>query len=86
MGALTLLTVARWRGSRLLMEAWTPGWKPKGSGSLVTFLLLRSEDLEFSLDVPFLFLFCSFHLNSFVGKVREVVEVLAGEDGLKLGS
>ena len=86
MGALTLLTEARWRGSRLFMEAWTPGWEPKGSSSLVTFLLLCSEDLELSLDVPFFFLFCSFHLNSFVGKVREAVEVLAGEDGLKLGS
>ena len=52
----------------------------------MTFLLLRSEDLEFPLDVPFFFLFCPFYLDSFVGEVREAVEVLAGEDGLKLGS
>jgi hypothetical protein len=85
-GALTLLTVARWSGSRWFIEAWSPGWKPKGSSSLVTFLLLSSENLEFPLEVPFFFLFRSFHLDSFVGEVRKVEEVLAGKDGLKLGS
>jgi hypothetical protein len=85
-GALTLLTVARRSGSRWFIEAWTPGWKSKGSSSLVTFLLLISEDLEFPLEVPFFFLFCPFHLDSLVGEVREAEEVLAGEDGLKLGS
>jgi hypothetical protein len=84
--ALTLLTVERWSGSRWFIEAWSPGWKPKGSSSLVTFLLLSSKNLEFPLEVPFFFLFRSFHLDSFVGEVREVEEVLAGEDGLKLGS
>jgi hypothetical protein len=85
-GALTLLTVARWSVSRWFIEAWSPGGEPKGSSSLVTILLLSSENLEFPLEVPFFFLFCPFHLDGFVGEVRKVEEVLAGEDGLKLGS
>jgi hypothetical protein len=85
-GALTLLTVARRSGSSWSIEAWSPGWKPRGSSSLVTILLLSSENLEFPLKVPFFFLFCPFHLDGFVGEVREVEEVLAGEDGIKLGS
>jgi hypothetical protein len=85
-GTLTLLTVAGRSGSRWFIEAWSPGWKPKGSSSLVTILLLSSENLEFPLKVPFFFLFYPFHLDGFVGEVRKVEEVLAGEDGLKLGS
>jgi hypothetical protein len=52
----------------------------------VTLLLLSLENLEFPLEVPFFFLFHPFHLDSLVGEVRKVEEVLAGEDGLKLGS
>jgi hypothetical protein len=52
----------------------------------VTFLLLSSENLDFSLEMPFFFLFRPFHLDSLVGEVREGEEVLAGEDGLKFGS
>jgi hypothetical protein len=40
--------------------------------------------MEFPLEVPFFFLFCPLHLDGFVGEVREVEEMLAGEDGLKL--
>jgi hypothetical protein len=52
----------------------------------VTVLLLSSENLEFPLEVPFFFLFCPFHLDGFVGEVREVEEILASEDGLEFWS
>jgi hypothetical protein len=42
--------------------------------------------MEFPLEVPFFFLFRPFHLDSLVGEVRKVEEVLASKDGLKLGS
>jgi hypothetical protein len=58
----------------------------EGSSSLVTVLLLSSENLEFPLKVPFFFLFCPFHLDGFVGEVREVEEILDGEDGLEFWS
>jgi hypothetical protein len=85
-GALTLLTVTRQSGSSWSIEALSLGWKPKGSSSLVTVLLLSSKNLEFPLEVPFFFLFCPFHLDGFVGEVREVEEILAGEDGLEFWS
>ena len=46
-------------------------------------LLLSSEDLEFPLEMAFFFLFCPFHLDGFVGKVREVEEVLASQNCLE---
>jgi hypothetical protein len=65
-GALTLLTESRWSGSSWSNEAWSLGWEPKGSSSLVPVLLLSSEDLEFPLEVTFLFFHCPLHLYGFV--------------------
>jgi hypothetical protein len=77
-GALTLLTEPRRSGSSWSNEAWSLGWKSKGSSFLVPVLLLSSEDLEFPLEMAFLFFLCPFHLHGFVGEVRETEEVLAG--------
>ena len=46
-------------------------------------LLLSPDDLEFSLEMAFFFLLCPFHLHGFVGKVREVEEVLASQNCLE---
>jgi hypothetical protein len=77
-GALTLLAKPRRSGSSWPNEAWSLGWKSKGSSFLVPVLLLSSEDLEFPLEMPFSFFLCPFHLHGFVGEVREAEEVLAG--------
>jgi hypothetical protein len=52
----------------------------------VSVLLLSSENLEFSLEVTFFLLSCSFHLDVLVREVRETKKVLAGKDGLEFRS
>jgi hypothetical protein len=49
-----------------LVEAWSLGWKPKGSNSLVPVLLLSSEDLELPLEVTLFFFPSPFHLYGLV--------------------
>jgi hypothetical protein len=75
-----------WSGSSWSIEAWSLGWKPEGSSSLVPILLLSSENLKLPLEVTFFFFLCPFHLYGFVGEVREAEEILAGKDGLEFWS
>jgi hypothetical protein len=76
--ALTWLVETLWGGPCWLVEVLPFGRKPKGTGPLVPFLLLRLENLKLPLEVTSFFFSSSFHLDGFVREMREVVKVLSG--------